>query len=60
MRRFGLVALVPVTMLVALGLSTLAFGEESREFKAELSGAEEVPPVATATTGEVNSGSIPQ
>jgi CHRD domain-containing protein len=53
MRRFGLVALVPVTMLVALGLSTLAFGQESREFKAELSGAEEVPPVATATTGEV-------
>src|SRR5712692_2036529 len=53
MRRFGLVALVAVTTLVTLGLLTLAFGQDSREFKAELSGAEEVPPVATAATGEV-------
>jgi len=47
------VGLVAVTILVAVGLSTLAFGQQSREFKAELSGAEEVPPVTTATTGEV-------
>ena len=54
MRRFGLVvALVALPTLAVLGLSTLTFGQESREFKAELSGAEEVPPVVTAATGEV-------
>lgn len=42
-----------VTLLVSLGFSALVFGQGTLEFKAELSGAEEVPPVSTAATGEV-------
>lgn len=41
-------------MTVLLTLSGFAFSSDSNRFKAELSGAEEVPPVATETTGEVN------
>lgn len=41
-----------VALLAVLGLSALAIGQEALAFKAELSGGEEVPAVATAAGGD--------
>jgi hypothetical protein len=42
-----------VAILVAvLGFASIAYGQAGLDFKAELTGSEEVPPVITATTGE--------
>lgn len=50
MKRF---ALLGVTLLAVVALSTVAFGQGTLTFKADLTGAEEVPPVSTQATGAV-------
>jgi len=47
------VAIVTVSLLALLVLSSTAYGEDNRHFQADLIGAQEVPPVTTKTTGEV-------
>lgn len=44
---------IPLIILVLLALLNVAANEGTHIFRATLSGAEEVPPVDTATTGEV-------
>jgi hypothetical protein len=51
MRRKALLPLVAVLLLLAV--SAPAFGDNTLKFAADLTGAEEVPPVQTATTGKV-------
>lgn len=41
-----------LSSLVLLAIPSISSGEDALEFKAELTGAEEVPPVTTNTTGE--------
>lgn len=50
MKRF---ALLGTTLLAVVALSAVAFGQGTLTFKAEMTGAEEVPPVSTAATGVV-------
>jgi len=50
MKRF---ALLGATLLGLVALSTVAFGQGTLTFKAEMTGAEEVPPVSTAASGVV-------
>lgn len=50
MKRFALLSL---TLLAVVALTTVAFGQGTLTFKAEMTGAEEVPPVSTAATGTV-------
>lgn len=51
MRRVVLIG----TLVVALaGLTTVAVGQQALEFRAELTGAQEVPPVTTTASGEVH------
>ncbi len=43
-----------ILMVAFLAVSTTAYGnDEALEFEAKLSGAQEVPPVVTNTTGEI-------
>jgi hypothetical protein len=46
-------AIVTVSLLALLVLSSTAYGEEDRSFEAELTGAEEVQAVTTETEGEI-------
>jgi hypothetical protein len=46
-------AIVTVSLLALLVLSSTAYGQETRHFEAELTGAQEVPPVITETEGEI-------
>jgi hypothetical protein len=46
-------AIVTVSLLALLVLSSTAYGEEARSFEAELTGAQEVPAVTTETEGEI-------
>jgi hypothetical protein len=50
MRRF---AFATVLLLTAAGLATVALGQQAVEFGADLTGAQEVPPVTTNATGAV-------
>lgn len=54
MRRiiFPGLSVISLVLLTALGYSPGAFGHDELEFEAELSGANEVPAVQTATTGD--------
>jgi CHRD domain len=51
MRRKAFLPLVAVLLLLAV--SAPALGDDKLKFAADLTGAEEVPPVQTATTGKV-------
>jgi hypothetical protein len=51
MRRKALLPLVAVLLLLAV--SAPALGDDKLKFAVDLTGAEEVPPVQTATTGKV-------
>ena len=46
-------AIVTVSLLALLVLSSTAYGEEARSFEADLTGAQEVPAVTTETEGEI-------
>jgi hypothetical protein len=46
-------AIATVSLLALLVLSSTAYGEEARHFQADLTGAQEVPPVTTRTEGEI-------
>jgi hypothetical protein len=50
MRRFAFAAAL---LLTAVGLATAALGQQAVEFGADLTGAQEVPPVTTNATGAV-------
>ena len=50
MRRF---AFATVLLLTAVGLATVALGQQAVEFGADLTGAQEVPPVTTNAAGAV-------
>ena len=45
-------AIVTVSLVALLVLSSTAYGEDTRHFQADLTGAQEVPPVTTKTEGE--------
>lgn len=51
MRRIGLVGML---VLALAGLTTLAVGQQALEFRADLTGAQEVPPVTTTAGGDVS------
>jgi hypothetical protein len=45
-------AIVTVSLVALLMLSSAVYGEDTRHFQADLTGAQEVPPVTTQTEGE--------
>jgi CHRD domain len=46
-------AVATVALLALLVLSSVAYGEDTRHFQADLTGAQEVPPVTTEMQGEL-------
>jgi hypothetical protein len=46
-------AVITVSLLALLVLSSTAYGQENRHFQADLTGGQEVPPVTTETEGEI-------